>query len=155
MSNKKNTRTLRADALDAAQHCAANQIRIAARQITRYFDAKMRRTGLRIEQFNLLTEIAVTNDDSLTGLAKATCLDKSTLSRNLKALEKDGLIEIATYGTGSRRRLVWLTEKGARKLEGAIPLWRKASASLSRFIDREMPMRIASSSRKLPLQRSA
>lgn len=152
---KKKTRTLRADAMDAAKHCAANQIRIAVRQITRYFDAKMRRTGLRIEQFNLLTEIAVADDDSLTALAKTTCLDKSTLSRNLKLLEREGLVEIATYGTGSRRRIVWITEKGARKLEAAIPLWRVASTSLSRFIDRELAIRIASGSRKLPLRRGS
>lgn len=149
MSRK--TKTLHTDALEA-RHCTANQIRLAARQITRYLDAKMRRIGLRIEQFNLLTEIAARKDDSVAAIAASACLDKSTLSRNLKALERDGFIAIATSGTSSRRRVVWLTEKGARKLEDAIPLWRAASASLSRFVDRELAASIADSSRKIPIR---
>lgn len=145
-------RSLRDDALEAAKDCGANQIRIAARQITRYLDAKMRKAGLSIEQFNLLTEIAAAVDDSLSAIAASTCLDKSTLTRNLQALARQGLVEIATFGTNSRRRVVWLTETGAQRLQQAIPVWRAANRSLSRFVDVELARRLAENSRKLPIR---
>jgi len=153
MSDPEKTRTLLDDASEAAKTCGANQIRIAARQITRYLDARMRATAMPIEQFNLLTEIMAAQDDSLSGVAKSTSLDKSTLTRNLKALEKQGLIEIATGGTDSRRRLVSLTETGTEKLAQAMPIWRAANNSLSRFVDTELARTVADSSRKLPVKR--
>lgn len=152
-SAPKKARNVREDATDAAKNCAAHQIRIAARQITRFFDAKMRTAGLGIEQFNLLTEIAASKDDSLTAIAKSACIEKSTLTRNLQALEKAGLVEIATYGTKSRRRLVWLTEKGVLALEKAIPAWRSANAILARAVDIDLPKKLAAQSRRISIRR--
>jgi DNA-binding MarR family transcriptional regulator len=74
----------------------------------------------------------VEDDDTLGALAQRTGLEQSTLSRNLRTLEGAGLVEIAIVETDLRRRAVWLTETGARRLEAAIPLWRKAHAKLAR-----------------------
>jgi DNA-binding MarR family transcriptional regulator len=62
-------------------------------------------------------------------------LDQSTLSRNLRGLEREGLVEIAIVERDLRRRAVWLTEKGARRLEAAIPVWRAAHSAVSDLID--------------------
>lgn len=149
----KKARRVHEDAVEAVNNCAAHQARIAARQITRLVDAHMRPTGLGIEQFNLLTEIAASRDDSLTAIAKSACIDKSTLTRNLQTLEKAGLVEVAVHGTKSRRRLVWLTEKGVRALEKAIPVWRSANAMLARTVDLSLPKKLAAQSRRAVAKR--
>lgn len=53
---------------------------------------------------------------------------------NLRGLEREGLIEIAIVEEDLRRRAVRLTEKGARTLEAAIPVWRRANAALARLM---------------------
>lgn len=153
LSVTKKARSVREDAIEAARNCAAHQIRIAARQITRFLDARMRPIGLTIEQFNLLTEIAASEDDSLTAIAKSACIEKSTLTRNLQTLEKAGLVEIALHGTKSRRRVVWLTEKGVHTLQSAFPAWRLAHATLSRALDVDLTKKLAAQSRRISLRR--
>jgi DNA-binding MarR family transcriptional regulator len=72
-----------------------------------------------------------------------TGLDQTTLSRNLRALEKAGLVEIAIVERDLRRRSVWLTETGARRLEAALPIWRRAHASLGKLIEHDLATRLA------------
>jgi DNA-binding MarR family transcriptional regulator len=148
-ANKNNAHTLRDDSRKAVETCGARQVRIAARRITRYVDARLRGTGLSIEQFNLLTEIAASDDDSFSAIGLAAGLDKSTLSRNLRTLEKQGWVEIAVQGTKSARRHVWLTESGARKLEQVIPVWRAANSALARYVDLALTERVAAESSRL------
>ncbi len=90
-----------------------------------------------------MAQIAVIADDTLGALARRTGLDQSTLSRNLRTLETAGLIEIAVVEIDQRRRAVWLTETGARRLEAAIPLWRKAHARLAKHLAPELARRLA------------
>ena len=59
-----------------------------------------------------MAQIAAASDDTLGALAQRTGLEQSTLSRNLRMLEDEGLIEIAVVETDLRRRVVWLTETG-------------------------------------------
>ena len=103
----------------------------------------MERAGLSLAQLGLLAEIAVISDDTIGGLARRTGHDQSTLSRNLRTLERAGLIEIAIVESDLRRRAVWLTETGARKLEAALPVWRKAQAKLAKHLAPEAARRLA------------
>jgi DNA-binding MarR family transcriptional regulator len=80
----------------------------------------------------LLARIAAATDDTLSALALRTGLDQSTLSRNLRALEADGLVAIAVVDADLRRRMVWLTNSGARRLKKAIPFWRAAHEKLTK-----------------------
>ncbi|QIG49583.1 winged helix-turn-helix transcriptional regulator [Nordella sp. HKS 07] len=127
-------KTLISDARWVARHCAGLNIRLAARQITRFLDRKLAETGLSLAQFGLLTHIASAADDTIGALAERSGLDQSTLSRNLRILEKAGLIEIAAVEADLRRRAVWLTERGALRLEEAMPAWREADQTLSEII---------------------
>jgi DNA-binding MarR family transcriptional regulator len=90
-----------------------------------------------------MAQIAVANDDTLGALAQRTGLDQSTLSRNLRTLEAEGLAEIAVVETDQRRRMVWLTETGVRRLEAAIPIWRKANARLAKQVSTDLARRLA------------
>ena len=120
-----------ADAREASELCAGMNIRLAARRITRFLDAQLQDTELSITQFGLMTHVGAARDDTIGALAQRLDLDQSTLSRNLRGLERAGLVEIAMVEKDLRRRAVWLTEEGARRLEAAIPVWRAANAALS------------------------
>lgn len=139
-------KTLLADAQEVTRVCAAMNIRLAARRITRFLEARMAETGLSIAQFGLMTHIAAAEDDTIGALAERAGLDQSTLSRTLRGLERDGLVEIAIVEKDLRRRAVWLTEQGARRLEAVIPAWRRAHEALSALVAPRDVQRIAESS---------
>ena len=109
----------------------------------------MRGGGLSLAQFGLMAQIAAAPDDTLGALAERTGLDQSTLSRNLRALEAAGLVEIAVADEDQRRRAVWLTEEGAERLEAAIPVWRDAHAALEKRLDPRLALRLGAASEEL------
>src|SRR5215470_3836770 len=136
-------KSLVAEARAVVQACAGINIRLAARRITGFLEARMQGTGLSLAQFGLMTHIAAAGDDTIGALAERAGLDPSTLSRNLRGLEREGLVEIAIVEKDLRRRAVWLTEAGARRLEAAMPAWRHAHAALAAAIDPRAISRIA------------
>jgi DNA-binding MarR family transcriptional regulator len=123
--------------------CAGWNSRLAARRITQFLDREMTELGLTTAQLGLLAQIAALSDDTLGALAERTGLEQSTLSRNLRTLEGEGLIEIAVVETDLRRRAVWLTETGARRLQAAIPVWRRAHARLAKLLSPDLARRLA------------
>jgi DNA-binding MarR family transcriptional regulator len=129
--------------------CAGWNSRLAARRITLFLDHELAGLGLTVAQLGLMAQIAVMSDDTLGALASRSGLEQSTLSRNLRTLEADGLIEIAIVETDLRRRAVWLTEAGARRLEAAIPVWRQAHARLSERLSPNLARQLADESEAL------
>ncbi len=123
-------KSLVADARLVIRTCAGLNIRLAARLITQFLEVRMQAANLSLAQFGLMSHIAAAGDDTIGSLAERAGLDQSTLSRNLRSLEQAGLVEIAIVEQDLRRRAVWLTEKGARRLEAAIPIWRRAHRAL-------------------------
>jgi len=136
-------KTLRTDASALIETCVGLHSRLAARRITQFLDHDLENAGVSVAQLGLMAQIAVSSDDTLGALAKRTGLEQSTLSRNLRTLEDQGLIEIVTTEKDLRRRAVWLTETGARRLEAAIPVWRRAQAKLSRQLSPDLARRLA------------
>ena len=136
-------KTLRTDARLLVKTCAGWNSRLAARRISQFLDGELATTGLSAAQLGLMAQIAAASDDTLGALARRTGLDQSTLSRNLRTLESAGLVEVAAVERDLRRRVVWLTETGARRLEAAIPLWRKAQAKLARRVSPPLVRRLA------------
>lgn len=136
-------KTLRGDARALVESCPGAQARLAARRITQFLDRELAPTEVSSAQLALLAQIAAAEDDTLGALAERSGLEQSTLSRNLRTLEGAGLVEIAAVENDLRRRAVWLTETGARRLEAALPVWRKAQARLGRLIEPALPRRLA------------
>jgi DNA-binding MarR family transcriptional regulator len=143
------TKTLVHDARAALASCAGLNSRLAARRITQFLENRMTSTGLSIAQFGLMAHVAAALDDTLGALAARTRLDQSTLSRNLHGLERGGLVEIAIIHTDLRRRSVWLTEVGARRLELALPIWQQAHASLAELIEPHLLSNLAAAAETL------
>ena len=137
------------DARAMIDNCAGWNSRLAARRITHFLEKRMASSGLTIAQFGLMGHIASAPDDTLGALAERTGLDQSTLSRNLRGLEQEGWVEIATVEGDLRRRAVWLTEMGAQRLEAALPIWRVAQAALAEHVSPEVLRSLALASERL------
>jgi DNA-binding MarR family transcriptional regulator len=148
---KRNTsiKTLRSDARQALDRCAAWNLRLAARRASQFVEQRLAATGVSFAQFGLMAEIASANDDTVSALAERMGLDQSTLSRTLRTLEGDGLVEIAMVESDQRKRMVWLTEKGARRLETALAAWRQAQDELKRHLSVDLARRLAHESASL------
>ena len=136
-------KTLRSDARQALERCAAWNLRLAARRTSQFVEQRLAETGVSFAQFGLLAHIAAAKDDTMTSLAERMGLDQSTLSRTLRTLEGDGLAEIAMVESDQRKRMVWLTEKGARRLETALAAWRQAQDALERHLSVDLARRLA------------
>ena len=128
-------RSLVTDARAVVETCIGGKTRLAARRVTQFVDRRLEGSGLSLAQFWLMAQVASAADDRLGALAERTGLDQSTLSRNLRSLEKAGLVEITRVESDLRRRAVWLTEQGAIRLEAAMPLWRAANRVLAQVLD--------------------
>lgn len=142
-------KTLVRDAQAALAVCAGWASRLAARRITNFLEDRIRGGGLSLAQMALMAQIAAAPDDALGALAERTGLDQSTLSRNLRGLETVGLVEIAIAEEDQRRRAVWLTEEGARRLEAAIPLWQAAHDDLAKRLDPGLALALGAASERL------
>lgn len=110
---------------DVRENCAALRARMAARKLTRTYDKALKPAGLKITQFTLLIAVEEGSAKSLTALADILALERSSLVRNVKLLEDEGLIEAAPSGEGRSLGLK-LTKAGRKKLTQALPLWREA-----------------------------
>src|SRR5215813_1359953 len=142
-------KSLGTDAVEVTAVCAGWNTRLASRRITQFLESRMVGSGLTLAQFGLMAQIAAASDDTLGALAERSGLDQSSLSRNLHALERDGMVEIAIVETDQRKRAVWLTERGATRLEAAISVWQSAHAELAARLDPELARRLASASEAL------
>jgi DNA-binding MarR family transcriptional regulator len=129
--------------------CAGWNTRLASRRITQFLERRMAPSGLSLAQLGLMAQVASAVDDRLAALAERAGLDQSTLSRNLRGLEEAGLVEIGAVDGDLRRRVAWLTEKGVRKLEAAMPVWRAAHAELAARLDPALARALGEASRAL------
>ncbi len=116
--------------------CACFNLRKATRAITQLYDKALRPAGLRATQFNLFVAVKMLGSVTVTRLAKIGVMDRTTLTRNLKPLEKRGLIKV-TPGKDRRMKVVTLTEKGNETLANALPLWKKAQAQVIKELGQE------------------
>jgi DNA-binding MarR family transcriptional regulator len=102
---------------------------MASRAVTRFYDDMLRPTGLRATQLVVLVAVGSGEAVSITALAKLMGMDRSTLTRNLTPLERDGLIRVGNEGW-RRSRTVEITKKGGARLREATSLWERAQDTL-------------------------
>ncbi len=114
-----------------AVECACVNLRKTSRAITQFFDEAFGPSGLRATQFTVLIAAAVVDPPTMTRIAAALVMDRTTLTRNLGPLERAGLVK--TVGAKDRRlRVVTLTPRGRDRLAAALPLWEQAQHLLVR-----------------------
>lgn len=109
--------------------CTCFSLRKAARVVTQLFDEMMAPSGLLVTQFSILGVIATIKESTMNQLAQYLVMDRTTLTRNLKPLEREGLIQI-NPGKDKRTRLISLTPQGVAALQKALPLWEQSQAAM-------------------------
>lgn len=107
------------------QSCVCYNLRKASRFITRLYDEFLKSSGIQATQLTILLGIKIFQPVTLKRLSKASVMDRTTLSRNLKPLEKNRLVQVES-GQDRRERIVTLTDKGEEVLMKAYPLWEHA-----------------------------
>lgn len=115
--------------MDDFTRCMVSNSRMAARAITRRYDAQARPFGITSTQFSLLGAIIEAGDRTVTELAEARGFERTTLIRNLDRLEKLGLISSRTAEHGNGR-ICSLTPKGQETVKQLLPLWRRVQAEI-------------------------
>jgi DNA-binding MarR family transcriptional regulator len=113
--------------------CNCNAMRRASRQITRFYDAHLEPTGLRITQFLTLAVLNEVGSAAINALAERLDIERTAMGKMAGFLERDGLIKIRPSPTDGRSRLIELTEKGRRLHDEASPLWREAQRQFERL----------------------
>jgi DNA-binding MarR family transcriptional regulator len=120
-------------AIEVREQCIASKLRNASRAITQLYDDAIAESGIRSTQFTLLVALAQAPLIPMTKLAEVLSLDRTTLTRNLTPLVRDGLVE-ERPGPDKRVRAYALTAQGRKVLESAIAGWRKAQAAMARAL---------------------
>lgn len=112
------------------ENCLCMNLRAAAQSLTRTYDAALAPAGVTANQFSLMNHIRTGDAPNIQALATASGLDRSTLGRNLRVLEREGLISMA-IGSDARSREIALTPEGRRTIRRAAPLWSDVQETLS------------------------
>ena len=114
-------------ALATACHCQA--LRQAARRVSALYDAALAPLGLRVSQYGILARLQAGGPRGIQALAAGLVMDRTTLGRNIRPLERDGLLAAIPDPADRRARLLALTPAGADLLRRAAPAWQAAQAA--------------------------
>jgi DNA-binding MarR family transcriptional regulator len=109
----------------ACRQCLCTAARRRSRELTRAFEKAMRGSGVRGTQFTLLATLVQTGPMATTRLADFLGLERTTLTRNLHPLVRDGLVQI-DEGEDRRVHRVAITPAGEAAARRALPFWKKA-----------------------------
>ena len=116
--------------------CLCLHTQRAARALTRRFDEEFAAVGLSSGQFSLLISLNRPEPPGLGAVAHLLAMDRTTLTANLKPLQRRGLVKVAAAREDKRSRLLQLTPAGRRLLAKAVPIWRRTHLELERGFSR-------------------
>ena len=113
-------------------HCLCLAAQRAARTLARRFDEALRPAGLTSGQFSLLMSLNQPRPPSIGAVAGLLAMDRTTLTANLKPLERRELVTTTVDPDDRRGRLVSLTKAGRTVLRAALPIWRRVHGEIDR-----------------------
>jgi DNA-binding MarR family transcriptional regulator len=121
---KRNTKVNSGKRSESVQNCTCFNLRKATRAVTQLFDEALKPCGLYATQFTLLAAVSSKENVAITELSKALVMDRTTLTRNLKPLQKSGWIEVLP-GLDKRTKALSLTLSGKKVLKQAMIHWKE------------------------------
>ena len=114
--------------------CLCLHIQRAARAVARRFDDALRPLGLTNGQFSLLMSLNRPKPPGIGSVAALLAMDRTTLTANLKPLERRGLVTVSVDEKDRRNRLMTLTPAGRALLASAVPVWEQTHVEIERLI---------------------
>ena len=113
----------------AAENCVCFNLRWVTRAVTQFFDAEMRRHGIRPTQGSILAALMAKDSWNMAELSDWLGMDRTTLVRNLGPLQRDGLVQADGGGRGRRVELS-ITAKGRKQIAKLAPAWKSAQSAV-------------------------
>jgi DNA-binding MarR family transcriptional regulator len=111
--------------------CSASRFRKAARRITQIYDQLLEPFGLTVTQYGLLGQLKYHDGISVGALAEKMVMDPTTLTRNLRPLERQGYVTLTPDENDRRTRKLNLTESGLETFNVARPGWEAAQERIA------------------------
>lgn len=118
---------------EIVRDCLAVRVRLVGRAMTGLYDRALQIHGLSIAQVNLLAALGKFGPCSPTQVGDALQLERSTVSRNLNLLLRQGWIE-AVSSDAKGMREVALTSSGRKKIKAVMPEWRRAQKEAAQLL---------------------
>jgi DNA-binding MarR family transcriptional regulator len=115
--------------MSAVENCVCFNLRWVARAVTQFYDAEMRRHGIRPTQGTILLALKGKKSWSMADLSDWLGLERTTLVRNLRPLQRDGFVQAVGGGRGNRVELA-ITAKGRKQIEKLTPAWKSAQSAV-------------------------
>jgi len=129
--------------MGSVENCTCFNVRRISRVITQFFDAEVRRHGIRPTQTPILGALQARNGWGMAELSELLGMERTTLLRNLRPLERDGLVRAKGGGRGGHVELE-ITAKGRTVLAKTLPAWRSAQGKVVAALGEERWSRIIS-----------
>lgn len=123
------------ETLRVRDNCLCLHSQRAARAVARYFDEAFRPLGITSGQFSMLMSLNRPEPPTVSQAAAPLGMDRTTLTANLKPLERKGLVEIIVDPQDRRGRRLLLTDAGNKILAAALPIWERGEAELETLVD--------------------
>jgi DNA-binding MarR family transcriptional regulator len=123
-----------------AAECPAFRVRQASRVLAKLFDDELARSGLQSSQLAVLAAAALSGNSGATmsRLAQAVLMDRTTLTRSLRPLERAGLLRVTRQKGDARTKIVVITGSGERMIETLFPVWQRVLKKIETSIGAEM-----------------
>ncbi|MDI6027047.1 MarR family winged helix-turn-helix transcriptional regulator [Corticibacterium sp. UT-5YL-CI-8] len=119
--------------------CLCLHVQRAARSLARRFDEAFRPLGLTHGQFSLMMSLNRPEQPKISDVSQLLAMDRTTLTANLKPLERRGVVEVAVDKNDRRGRRLSLTAEGESLLKEATPIWIAAHAQIEKALGEGMP----------------
>jgi DNA-binding MarR family transcriptional regulator len=113
-------------AYSGPEDCNCLAVRQAARHITQFYDQLLAPSGLRTTQFSILAELRRLGPMTINALAAEMVMDRTTLSRNILPLERDGLIAVQQGSRDRRSKELQVTAAGEARFRAGMKGWVQA-----------------------------
>jgi len=115
-------------------NCLCLHLQRAARAVARRFDQAFRPLDLTSGQFSLMMSLNSLDAPSIGYVSALLAMDRTTLTANLKPLERRGLVAVSVDDADKRARRLILTPAGRALLAAAMPIWRETHAAVETLI---------------------
>jgi DNA-binding MarR family transcriptional regulator len=110
--------------------CVCNLFLVVARSVTRIYNEELRSSGLEVTQHAMLMVLDAVGPMPVGDLGQRIAVDKTTVSRNVQVLVRNGWVELERGAADAREKIVRITKDGARTLANARPAWNRAQQRL-------------------------
>jgi DNA-binding MarR family transcriptional regulator len=119
---------------EVRDNCLCLHVQRAARALARRYDEALKPAGLTHGQFSLMMSLNRAEPPTIGDVASLLAMDRTTVTANLKPLEKRRLVQVTADKADRRTRRMALTAAGRKLLAAALPLWRREQAVTARFV---------------------